>query len=190
MIFVLFVCAVFLVFWKCFLIWLQIAGSAPAGALWVGGVSARWSFCFILWPLHRSSISNIQRAQKYSAVMYKACLTWWVEGLSAEGGRQPAYHQQWWLINSFIRSFIQFMNHKVEEARIFPDKVVDYRPWCPTWWVVGGVSARGKTAMVKFINHFIDSMIHWFIDFICFPIQLQITGPASTGAWWMKTACC
>ena len=38
---------------------------------------ARWSFSFIVGSLHWSSISNIQRIQKYSAVMYYVtpCLT-------------------------------------------------------------------------------------------------------------------
>ena len=44
-----------------------------SGLLWFKVVSlpARWSFSFILGSLHWSSIiSNIQRTQKYSAVMY------------------------------------------------------------------------------------------------------------------------
>ena len=56
------------------------------------------------------------------------------------------------------------MNHKVEEARIFPDKVVDYRPWCPKWWVVAGgwCLCQREDSNGEIYQSFNDSLVYWF----------------------------
>ena len=56
---------------------------------------ARWSFSCILAPLHWSSISNIQRTQKYSAVMY-----WWYRRQVVNGDLKSKFANQFFLLET------------------------------------------------------------------------------------------